>query len=157
MYNVFYYAFARSSVKFRICVFLYFMVINYSFTIKNIHINSRKWHLLNLSLSVPSLQSSSDENTYEDTEPVTSISNKIQKKNLDGYDYRTIINNDTKSSMRFSEEETALFMTEFKENFEKKALLEKLENPNIPIPQKENMLCKNNIRPASINIRTLEW
>jgi len=145
-----------------ICVFLYFIVKNNTFTIKNIFI--QKWRLKSTISTPPSTQPSPDENTYEEqikrSEDIILLSYKKRNKLLGGFDARTIKNNDTKNAIRYAEQETANFMTKFKEYNEKKELLEKLENPKISIMQKLYMLSTTSeIRPVSINIDidTFEW
>lgn len=141
-------------------VFMYFIVIK-SFTIKN-PIKHRTCHLCASTLYPlpPSEEDSYEEEIKKLKNNTVSITYKKRKRLLDGYDGRFVENNNTEHAIRVAEEEAHLFMTKFRENYEKLQLLKKLEDTNIPITQKMNMLPsarRSEIRPARINIETLDW
>jgi len=144
-------------------IFLYFIVKKYSFNTpsRTSPQNYEKWRLKSSLSSPPSTQPSPKKNVYEKeikkNKNTISVSYKKRNKSLEGFDARTIKNNDTKNAIRYAEEETANFLVNFKELHEKKVLLGKLENPNISILQKVYMLSTREIRPMSINIDTLDW
>ena len=110
--------------------------------------------------SLPASSPPQNEDIYEETtEKGIIFKRKIHV--FDGYDARFMLPLNSSDALIAADitaaAETAIFMEKFRELNAKKQLLSKLEDATIPQARKLEMLPLPSIRPARINIETLDW